>query len=70
MTAPPVVVLRILPEAMLEIAREVVIAFVVVEFPVTFRLPLIVVEPTETMPLLNVSVVDVALLGNKYEKFV
>ena len=41
-----------------------VVALVVVLLPVTTKLPLTVVEPTETNPLLNVSVVEVALFGN------
>lgn len=47
-----------------EMARAEVVAFVVVELPTMLRLPLIVVEPTETRPPLNVSVVDVAFKRN------
>ena len=63
--APPVVVLRMLPDAMFDMASEVVVALVVVAFPTTLRLPLMVVEPMATKPFENVSVVEVALLGNK-----
>ena len=49
-TAPPVVVLRIEPEVIFEIARFVVVAFVVVEFPVMTRLPLIVEDAEERKP--------------------
>lgn len=45
MTAPPVVVLRIEPEVMVEIARLVVVAWEVVALPMRTRL-----EPKETAP--------------------
>ena len=67
-TTPPVAFVLRREEVIEEIARAVVVALVVVEFPVTMRLPLIVVEPTETNPALKVSVVEVALDGKRYPK--
>ena len=51
-----------------EMARAEVVAFVVVELPVMLRLPLIVVEPTETRPPWKVSVVEVAFKRKGYAK--
>jgi hypothetical protein len=50
-------------DALLVTARLVVVAFVVVEFPVMTRLPF-TVDDAAMRPLLKVSVVLVALLGN------
>ena len=47
-----------------EMARAVVVALVVVLLPLTMKLPLMVVEPTDTRPPLKVRVVEVALDGN------
>ena len=52
------------------IAKPVVVALEVVALPTTFRLPLMVVEPTATKPPPNVRVVVVALPGKRYPKFV
>ncbi len=64
--APPVVANGIRVAVRDETARFVVVALVVVELPVTMRLPLIVEEAVESMPPENVRSVEVALLGNGY----
>jgi len=51
-----------------EMARALVVAFVVVLLPTMLRLPFTVVEPTDTSPPLNVRVVDVAFKRNGYAK--
>ncbi len=62
MTLPCAFVERSAPP-MLEIARLVVVAFVVVAFPVTTRLPF-TVDDAAMRPWVKASVVLVALLGN------
>src|SRR3989344_1477837 len=63
MMAAPVVVLSRLPLPIAEMAKVVVVAWVVVAFPTTTKLPLTVVV-AEMRPPENVRVVVVALLGN------
>ena len=59
MMAPPVEVLRRLPERMLEIAKVVEVADDVVAFPVTIKVPLMVEEALVRRPLVKPMVVEV-----------
>ncbi len=59
-SAPPAVVLTSAPEAIPEIAKAVVVAFVVVELPVITKLPLMVEEAEERKPARVVAPVRVA----------
>ena len=59
MMAPPVEVLRRLPERMLEIAKVVEVADDVVAFPVTIKVPLMVEEAFVRRPLVKPMVVEV-----------
>ena len=55
MMAPPVVVFSKLPDAMPLMAKAVVVALVVVEFPVMTRLPFTVEEADERKPPVRVA---------------
>lgn len=67
MIDPPVLALRMTFESDVT-ARLVVVAWVVVEFPVTTRFPLMVDEAVERMPPENVRRVEVEFPGKRYEK--
>ena len=67
-TTPPVELVLSKEEVIEEIANAVVVALVVVELPLTIRLPFTVVEPTETKPPEKVRVVEVAARGKGYSK--
>ena len=61
MMAPPAVVLRREPEVMLEMAKVVEVALLVVAFPVTMSVPLIVELPLVRRPAVKPMVVEVLL---------